>query len=55
MGERVAQKMNESKVEEKRPVAYGWIRSRCGRGVAPWMSYCNCNINTMKITCNTEI
>ena len=31
----------------KRPekVETGWICPKCGRGVAPWQSYCDCNNN----------
>lgn len=31
----------------------GWICPRCGRGVAPWKSYCDCGDN-WTITCKTS-
>ena len=30
----------------------GWICPKCGRGIAPWKSYCDCN-DTWTITCGS--
>ena len=32
----------------------GWICPKCGRGIAPWKSYCDCNSN-WTITCGPTI
>ena len=32
----------------------GWVCPRCGRGVAPWKSYCDCNDN-WTITCGPSV
>ena len=32
----------------------GWICPVCGRGVAPWVSFCPCQTSEMKITYGTS-
>ena len=39
---------NKSKNKDK--MIYGWICPICGRGVSPYMSYCNCKINEYSIS-----
>ena len=42
------QKMYEEeykKEQDEQEAPSGWICPRCGRGVAPWVSYCNCNLS----------
>ena len=41
---------SSNKSENKDKIIYGWICPICGRGVSPYMSYCNCKINEYSIS-----
>ena len=36
---------NEDGNENKNGMIYGWICPVCGKGISPYISYCNCKFN----------
>lgn len=44
---------NEDGNENKNGMIYGWICPVCGKGISPYISYCNCKFNEYSTpTCN---
>lgn len=46
---------NEDGNENKNGIIYGWICPVCGKGISPYISYCNCKFNEYSTpTCNSN-
>lgn len=41
---------NEDGNENKNGMIYGWICPVCGKGISPYISYCNCKFNEYSIS-----
>ena len=46
---------NKDKNQTEKAMIYGWICPVCGKGISPYISYCNCKFNEYSTpTCNSN-
>ena len=46
---------NKDKNQTENAMIYGWICPICGKGISPYINYCNCKFNEYSTpTCNSN-